>query len=203
MILFLLKYEWEVSILAEEKKIQNKNIKYSILDYVLFFFTFSFVGWIWEVILCLIQTGELVNRGSYFGPWLPIYGAGGILVLIFFRRFYQKPILLFFLSMIICSCVEYFTSCYLEYFNKTKWWDYSGFLFNLNGRICLTGAIIFGIGGCLAVYYIAPYLQKKIHKLSNIILITILIIVSGLFTIDTIYSYFNPNKGEGITIEET
>ena len=27
----------------------------------------------------------------------------------------------------------------------TKWWDYSGYFLNLNGRICLEGALVFGL----------------------------------------------------------
>lgn len=186
--------------LKEEKKLQNRNFKYTILEYILFFFAFSFIGWIWEVGLCLVQSGELVNRGTLFGPWLPIYGTGGVLVLIFFKRFYHKPVLVFFLSMITCSIVEYFTSWYLEVTKGIRWWDYSGFLINLNGRICLEGSIIFGIAGCIVVYFAAPLLKKYLAQIPKVTLIIISIILSILFVADEIHSHFHPNVGAGVTI---
>ena len=56
---------------------------YKITDYILFFFVFSFIGWVWEVCLVLVQTGKLVNRGVLFGPWLPIYGVGCTIIIVF------------------------------------------------------------------------------------------------------------------------
>lgn len=35
--------------------------------------------------------------------------------------------------------VEYFTSYYMELTPGKKWWDYSGYYLNLNGRICAEG----------------------------------------------------------------
>ena len=187
--------------MEEEKKVQNRNIKYTILEYIMFFFAFSFIGWIWEVGLCLVQSGELVNRGTLFGPWLPIYGTGGILGLIFFKRFYHKPVLIFFLCMFICSAVEYFTSWYLEVTKGIRWWDYSSFFINLNGRICLEGSLIFGVAGCIVIYFAAPLLKKALSKIKKPVLIIICAILSSLFVCDEIYSHFNPNVGEGITID--
>jgi len=188
--------------LEKEKRLQNSNVKYTILNYILFFFAFSFIGWIWEVGLCLVQSGELVKKGTLFGPWLPIYGAGGVLVLILFRRFYKKPVLTFFLSMIVCSILEYFTSYFLEKATGLRWWDYSGFLLNLDGRICLEGSIIFGIGGCLVIYYAAPFLKKYFDKIKRLPLIIFTIILSLLFIADEVYSRFHPNVSAGINITE-
>ena len=50
---------------------------YSASSLILLFFIFSGMGWIWEVILHIIEDGMIINRGVLAGPWLPIYGAGG------------------------------------------------------------------------------------------------------------------------------
>ncbi len=42
----------------------NKN--YSLNSYILLFFTFSFIGWVWEVMLHLVIDGVFVNRGTMF-----------------------------------------------------------------------------------------------------------------------------------------
>ena len=62
-----------------------------ILNYILLFFLCAFLGWIWEVILTIIQHGMLVNRGVLHGPWLPIYGFGGLGIAVLLRRFHKHP----------------------------------------------------------------------------------------------------------------
>ena len=71
--------------------------------YVLLFFLLAFAGWLWEAGIYLATTHSFVNRGVYYGPYLPIYGVGGILLWFLLHRFYQKPILTFFLSAVVCS----------------------------------------------------------------------------------------------------
>ena len=75
------------------------NQKYPITSLILFFFTFAFVGWTWEVLLHLITEGSFANRGTMFGPWLPIYGVGGILILAFLKPFRSRPLIYFAISM--------------------------------------------------------------------------------------------------------
>ena len=54
-----------------------KNIFEKITDILFYFICFCIVGWIYEVSLFLIEDHIFVNRGVLFGPWLPVYGAGG------------------------------------------------------------------------------------------------------------------------------
>lgn len=173
---------------------------YSIPSLILIFFIFAFVGWMWEVALHLLNDGVFVNRGIMHGPWLPIYGTGGVLVLIILNKFRDKPLLEFISIIIVCGIVEYFTSYYLEIaHNGEKWWDYSGYFLNLNGRICAEGLLVFGMGGMAAVYAIAPALDNIIKNLNTKLVITISIILVTAFTIDNIYSSKHPNMGDGIT----
>lgn len=188
--------------MKEEKEIiikEDVEPKYNIKNYILFFFTFSFIGWIWEVLLFLFNTGKFTNRGVLLGPYLPIYGSGGIAILLLLKKFYKKPILTFVLSMTICSVIEYFTSWYLEFTTGLRWWDYSQYFLNINGRICLEGSLIFGFAGCLVIYLLAPKLKKLYNKINiklQIISCTVFLII---FIIDVVYSNINPNTGEGIT----
>ena len=48
--------------------------RYSLCSLVLLFFSFSLIGWLWEVGLHLVSDGEFVNRGVLHGPWLPFTG---------------------------------------------------------------------------------------------------------------------------------
>lgn len=176
------------------------NKSYSLKTYILLFFTFSFIGWLFEVLLQFVKTGIFVNRGALYGPWLPIYGWGGILILILLKKFRDKPSTLFIMTFILCGIVEYFTSCYLEYVKHLKYWDYSGYFLNVNGRICLEGLMLFGFGGCAFTYILAPLFDKVYNKLNKKLVTIMCIILISLYVIDTCYSSHVPNTGEGISI---
>mgnify|MGYP000694838553 FL=1 len=120
------------------------------------FFIFSCIGWLWEVSLHLITDGVFVNRGAMHGPWLPIYGSGGILILTLLKKFRDKPYLCFILIFVLCGFLEYTTSYVMEMNTGLKWWDYSGYFLNLDGRICAEGLCVFGIGGMAFIYVLAP-----------------------------------------------
>ena len=178
----------------------NYMRRYSIWSLIALFFIFAVIGWIWEVVLHIIVDGEFVNRGVLQGPWLPIYGYGGILILTVLNKFRAKPLTQFIAIIILCGTIEYFTSVYLEIiYDGQRWWDYSGYFLNLHGRICAEGLLVFGLGGIAIVYIVAPLLDNVIKKVNKKKLVTVCCILVILFVIDNIYSRKVPNTGKGIT----
>jgi len=171
---------------------------YSLWSIILLFVIFSVIGWVWEVSLHLAQ-GGFVNRGVLHGPWLPIYGSGGVLVLVLLKKVRSKPWLTFILTVVVCGILEYSTSWYLETFKGHKWWDYSGYVLNLNGRICAEGLLIFGLGGCAFIYIFAPQIDDWIQKIPLKVQIALCVVLMGLFITDQVYSSKHPNTGKGVT----
>lgn len=174
-----------------------------ILDYIIFFFVCASIGWIWEILLTLIGTGNLVNRGVLHGPWLPIYGFGGAGILIILNRFRKSPPVVFFLSALCCGIMEYATGWYLETFKHLKWWDYSDLPFNLNGRVCLLSVICFGFCGLVIIYLIYPRLHRTLARLKFQPKAILCFALIALFLTDFAYSNKHPNTGQGITSEIT
>lgn len=173
---------------------------YSITSLILIFFSMSFIGWCWEVSLHLVSDGKFVNRGVLHGPVLPIYGMGGILILIFLNVFRKKPLAEFVSAIVLCGCVEYFTGLSLELSHDgQKWWDYSGYFLNLHGRICAEGLLVFGLGGMAIVYFVAPLLDNWLRKLSLKVLVPVCVVLLAIYCVDQAYSSKHPNMGEGIT----
>ncbi|MFV0362979.1 MAG: DUF975 family protein [Suipraeoptans sp.] len=172
---------------------------YSIQHLILIFFTFAFVGWLWEVSIHLISDGTFVNSGVLFGPWLPIYGAGSVFVLILLKPFREKRALTFILSMLVCGIVEYISSWYLEATHGMKWWDYSGYLLNINGRVCLEGLLFFALGCYAIIYIVAPLIDNLLSKIPTRIAWVIAAILLLLFAADLIHSISHPNTGKGVT----
>lgn len=173
--------------------------KYPVTTLILMFFLFAFLGWCWEVMLYLVTSATFVNRGVMHGPWLPIYGTGGVLVLMVLYKLRDKPWLEFAATVVICGIVEYFTAYYLETVYNRRWWDYAGYFLNLHGRICAEGLLVFGLGGMAVVYFVAPMFDNLLHRFKRRTLIALCAVLIALFGVDQVYSHFYPNEGDGIT----
>ena len=172
--------------MIENRERGNKLIE--IDKYIILFFAFSFLGWLMEVMVVIFKERKIVNRGFLIGPCCPIYGFGGLIMTLLLQNIKNNPIILFLLSLLICSVLEYGTSYVMEKLFHARWWDYSNRKFNINGRICLTNMIAFGLLGCLIIYILDPIYFEKIKYLSTQILNIICIILLALFLIDSIFS---------------
>ena len=173
---------------------------YTLLNLVMMFFIFCFVGWVWEVSLAFITEGMFVNRGTLHGPWLPIYGTGGVIILVLLKRLRDKPVLEFVAAMVLCGALEYFSSWYLEITHDgQRWWDYTGYFLNLNGRICAEGLLTFGLGGLTIVYVLAPALDNQLRKINTKALTVVAVLLLVVYVADQAYSAQHPNIGAGIT----
>ena len=166
---------------------------------VLLFFFFSFIGWAWEVFFYLINDGSFINRGILTGPWLPIYGVGGWIVIYGLRFLRKKPVMLFAGSILVCGGIEYGTSWLLELILHKRWWDYTGYFLNVHGRICLEGLLLFGVAGVSMTYFVAPIVDNLFHKLSGRARRLLCMVCIALFLVDCVWSAGHPNMGNGIT----
>lgn len=180
-------------------------INYDFPTLVLFFFIFAMIGWIWECTLMLFQFGKLVNRGALYGPWLPIYGFGCSIILLMFskikllRKISRNPFATFIACLLICSALEYFGSWIVEKVFNLKYWDYTGYFMNINGRVCLENAIFFGIGGTACLYIAAPFFARILNRLTSYNKIIAGIVLICVILVDWGYSIRHPHTGDLIT----
>ncbi|MHC1749313.1 MAG: putative ABC transporter permease [Cellulosilyticaceae bacterium] len=128
----------------------------NITQLFLWLMIYSFIGWSYESILCSFEEKKLINRGFLIGPICPVYGFGALIVILLLSDIADKPLDLFLSSIVLTGVLEYFTSYLLEHFFHAKWWDYSHYRFNINGRVCVLGAIVFGLLSVLLLTYIHP-----------------------------------------------
>ena len=101
--------------------------------------------------------------------------------------------------MLLCGVLEYMTSYYLEVTKGMRWWDYTGYILNLNGRICAEGLIVFVVGGMAAVYILVPLIDSQLSHVNTKTLSLIAVVLVIAFICDMVYSHYVPNTGEGIT----
>lgn len=160
------------------------------IKYFLIFIILSFCGYIAEVVYCSILCKRFVNRGFLFGPVCPIYGVGGLLIIILLNKYNSDPLIVFLVGMLITSVIEYYTSYLLEKLFHNKWWDYSNRKDSINGRVCLKNSLLFGIGSLAIIYIAYPLINKLLGYLSNRIIIILGSILLIIFIIDIIFSSF-------------
>lgn len=182
----------------EKKVVLVRTTKDKIIEYIIYFFIYSFIGWLIETIYALFVHGCFVKRGFLFGPVCPIYGYGAVILLLATKKLYKKPLLKFLIATISFTIFEYLVSLGLEMLFGLRWWDYSNDFLNIQGRVSLPYSIFWGIIGLLLLEKLHPYMQDKIQKVSkgnsnNIQKIScfILIILLILDTVFSIIRYLN------------
>ena len=175
-----------------EGVIREKTSKDIIIEYIIYFFIYSFLGWIMEVIYALFIHGHFVNRGFLFGPICPIYGFGAIILIMTTKKLYKRPLLKFIIAIVSFTVFEYLVSLILEMLFGLRWWDYTNDFLNIQGRVSLLYSIFWGVIGVIVLEKIHPFIQNKLqnitkgntNKLEHIICLSLIFI---LF-IDVIFS---------------
>lgn len=138
----------------------------TIETWFLWLMIYSIIGWVYESTICSIGHRKLINRGFLNGPYCPIYGTGAVLVLLVLGRI-QNPVLLFFAGAVVTCSLEYLTSWLMEKLFHARWWDYSKRKFNIGGRVCLIGAVVFGAFSVVLVLVLHPFVKSLTDRLTD------------------------------------
>ena len=121
-----------------------------ILEILFLFIFFSTIGWFIETLYRSATSKTFVNPGFMTGITLPIYGFGGLILIMISKlvdmmNIGYKYIALFFLSALIMTVIEYVGGYIsIKYYN-TKLWDYTDMRFNYKGIVCPFFTFIWGL----------------------------------------------------------
>ncbi len=141
----------------------------SVFTLFYYFIIYSFMGWCIETVYATINKREFINRGFLHGPFCPIYGFGTLSIIILLKPIGNNYIFLFLGSVFLTSFLEYITGYILETAFNSTWWDYSNNPYNLNGRICLSFSIIWGLVSMFILKVVHPYITYIVNLIpSNI-----------------------------------
>jgi uncharacterized membrane protein len=144
-----------------------------LAEYIVWFFAYSFAGWCFELLYCLVVEHALINRGFLHGPVLPIYGTGALLAVIVLDPGWNIAVQ-FIVACAVAGVLEYGTSWALEKLFHARWWDYSDKPFNLNGRVFPLGLITFGV----LMVAVVRLVQPRLAALTGLIYADILDLVA-------------------------
>ncbi len=151
----------------------------------LYFIIYSFIGWSYETVLYSVRNRSFVDSGMMYGCYCPIYGIGSLINILIFGNV-ENAALIFFGAMTACCVLEYFASWCIERISGARWWDYSDWPLNINGRICLFGAIVFGFMAVLAVRVIHPAIVRLINAFPSDYITIVAAAAFAMFSADLI-----------------
>ena len=158
---------------------------------MLIFTVAGFIGFIYEEICGYINEGHFFKRGTTFGPWIPIYGVGALLILALTVKVRKKPWLVFIIATVACGLLELVCGYIFDKFFHMRLWDYSNVILNwghVNGYICVRSVLTWGIFGMLLMYGVLPLAEKiqmRRPKAFNIVTIALF----GLFFLYIVLSF--------------
>lgn len=144
----------------------------------LYFWVYAALGWVYEVFLeVVVYRWGFSNRGFLFGPYLPVYGVGALLILAFLRGLSRRqwcvghvnlmPAVVFVAVVALTTVVELIASYLLEWTTGGWLWDYTRYTIQWQGRICLSASLRFGVGGMIVLYGLQPLLEKGMARLGD------------------------------------
>ena len=113
----------------------------------LFLFTvLSFFGWVLETGYRSVTQRKFVNPGFLKGPFVPLYGLSGLMIIVLHGFIREQPLVIrFFTYALVISMAEYFVGEFLLIVFRKRYWDYTNDFFNVQGHICITFSILWGV----------------------------------------------------------
>ncbi len=179
--------------MKEKKTLKIAGI--SIWRILTYFIIYSIAGYIIETLFGLFTKGMLESRkGFLYGPFCPIYGVGAVAMILGLQYFKKNNYTLFFGGFLVGSIVEYIISYLGEVIFKVNWWDYSNNFLNINGRICFTFSLFWGLLALYLIRHFNPIIDKLIDKIKAKVSINYLkaLVIAGIIflVIDGILTAF-------------
>ena len=161
---------------------------YTLLQWAWFFMFYCIFGWCFESAYCSLKSMHLMNRGFCHGPWLPIYGAGGTLFLVFAWPYRANLITTFLMGMLVGTGLELITGPLMYHIFHMKWWDYSQNPLNFRGYICLGASLGWGAMALFFVHFLHPRVAELTVNWTPIGYIIVVTMLYTLFVEDVIFS---------------
>lgn len=142
------------------------------IDYFTMFWLFvagSVFGLTVETVYHAIVFGGWESRaGLVWGPFSPIYGVGAVLLTLFLNRYYHSHnLVIFLISMVVGSVIEYVTSWGMETFWGAIAWDYTGTFGSIQGRTNFFFGMMWGMLGLVWVRIIMPVVKRAFSHIDS------------------------------------
>ncbi len=136
------------------------------MDYILYFFIYSTLGWVLETVYAFCTTRRYIIRRTMLRlPACPVYGIGAVLLILTLKPVSDNYLLVFCGGFLVASCAEYITEFYAEHFLRVRLWDYRQIPVNLHGRVCAWFSLCWGIAAVVFLRFLEPAVSALVSQL--------------------------------------
>ena len=191
-----------------------KNSKLNnISKLFILFMIYSFFGYLYEILYeTFLEHWTYMPREFFRGPICPIYGIGGIIIFLVFRKLIEskninlivKALIIFLGTFFISSIIEYIASYILEMFTCSwPWQSYVDYPLNFGGRVALPTSIKFGVLGVVFVLLLNDLKNKFFDFLeSKNLIYKVALVLLVIFVLDFMFAIIIPT-GVKLNVERT
>jgi len=161
---------------------------YNMQQLMFLFFLFCNIGWVLESSIESLYRRRLINRGFLKGPYIPIYGFGGMTILLCCMPFAENGFVVYFVGVLSCTALEFFVGWVMETIFHKQFWDYSMLKFTYKNRISLIPSLFWGLLALFMVYVLYGIVDALVSVVPMDFIVVYDIILTVIMTIDTIIS---------------
>ena len=154
-------------------------LNYQMPQLLFLFFIFCNIGWVIESTIESLYRRSFINRGFLKGPYIPIYGFGGMTILLCCMPFEENGFIVYFVGVLSCTTLEYFVGWVMETIFQKQFWDYSMLKFTYKNRISLIPSLFWGLLSLFLVYV----LFKPVDALVSIVPMEFSIVYDIVFSV--------------------
>lgn len=146
-----------------------------------------------------MTSGKIMNRKTTrFLPFCPVYGIGTTVFYFTLTPFYDYPIAVAILGIIVGTTIEYiFGKTILDLFHVYVW-DYKSLKSNYNRLIAPYFSLIWCVLSLIFIYAVSPFITPIIYRFSDsasYILLAVMT-VDALFSIDMLIAIGNGENSD-------
>lgn len=173
-----------------------------MLECIYFFIIGAFVGWMLECVFKFFSKNFAKTPGILNTPFCILYGLGTVVLSMVINKVTENIYLLFILSMLVLTAMEYITFILLKKIYDVKLWDYTNMTFSINEKVCIEFAIIWGILGAMYIKYILPMLSNFYIVAQGAALTFSLQLLLAIIIADFIYSSYILIKQKNMQLQK-
>lgn len=162
---------------------------YTAGQWLLFFYFYCFFGWCIESAYVSIKDRKLTNRGFMRGPFLPLYGSGGTMMLVVSMPFREMGIPWRIIFTYLAGCLgatvlEYVTGVVMEALFKVRYWDYSNQKFNIKGHVCLGTSLSWGFLTIVMTEFVHVHVERVVFAIPGRVLTAMTLVLTAAIFAD-------------------
>lgn len=162
--------------------------QYEWYELLFLFFIFCNIGWVIESSIESLYRRRFINRGFLNGPYIPIYGFGGMTILICCMPFQHNGFLVYIVGVLSCTALEFFVGWVMETIFQKQFWDYSMLKFTYKNRISLIPSLFWGLLSLFLVYVLYKPVDMLVTVVPDMFAIVYDLIFMVVMTADIIIS---------------